>query len=104
MVVCLFGMATPAWAISLLVEIHGVAGPVKDNVLAHLRIDREKQRTDLTPLRNVPLQRLIFRPGRITKGIDFIREMGTLREIGPSFETLMPPEQFWQRFDQGDFD
>lgn len=51
MFLCLWGMATPVWALSLLVELHGISGPEKDNVLAHLKIDKEKNRTDLTPLR-----------------------------------------------------
>lgn len=48
---CLFGMATPGLAITLTVEVQGIKGPEKDNVLAFLKIDKEKNRTDLTPLR-----------------------------------------------------
>lgn len=48
---CLLAMAQPAVAISVSVEVHGVKGAEKDNVLAYLKIDKEKNRTDLTPLR-----------------------------------------------------
>jgi len=51
MFLCLLGMARPVLAISLTVEVHGIGGTEKDNVLAYLKIDKEKNRTDLTPLR-----------------------------------------------------
>ncbi len=63
----------------------------------------ETQVTDLTPLGGVPLQRLIFNPGKITKGIGLIREKTSINEIGPSFKKRMPPQQFWELFDRGDF-
>ena len=44
-------MATPVWAITLNVELRGISGAEKDNVLAYLKIETEKNRTDLTPLR-----------------------------------------------------
>ncbi len=57
--------------------------------------------TDLTPLADVPLHRLIFTPSRISRGMDVVRNMATIREIGASFEGRMPPEQFWALYDQG---
>ena len=45
------GMARPVLAISLTVEIDGITGPEKDNVLAYLKIEKEKTRPDLTPIR-----------------------------------------------------
>ena len=51
---------------------------------------------------NVPLF-LIFTPGRITKGIEIIREMKSIREIGPSFENRMNPSQFWSLYSEGKF-
>jgi len=51
MFLCLLGMARSVLAIPLTVEVHGIDGPEKDNVLAYLKIDREKNRPDLTPLR-----------------------------------------------------
>ncbi|NNF97067.1 MAG: hypothetical protein HKM94_09090, partial [Halobacteria archaeon] len=44
-------MARPVLAISLTVEVHGINGPEKDNVLTYLKIEKEKNRTDLTPIR-----------------------------------------------------
>ena len=51
LMLCLFSMANPAMAISLTVEVDGITGPEKDNILAYLRIEKEKNRTDLTPIR-----------------------------------------------------
>jgi translocation and assembly module TamA len=51
LIFCLMGMARSVLAISLEVEVEGVTGPEKDNVLAYLKIDKEKARPDLTPIR-----------------------------------------------------
>jgi len=45
------GMASPLLAITLTVEVNGISGPAKDNVLAYLKIDKEKTRPNLTPIR-----------------------------------------------------
>lgn len=62
--------------------------------------------TDLTPLAGLTLQRLIFTPGSITAGIDVVRNMTSLRQIDTSFEgveTPLTPEEFWPKYDQGEF-
>jgi hypothetical protein len=53
---------------------------------------------DLTPLKGMKLQRLIFTPGNITNGLDVVRSMTSLREIGTSFENRMAPDKFWAEF------
>ena len=50
---------------------------------------------DLTPIEGMKLQRLIFTPDRITRGIDIVKKMYSLQEIGTTFENRMPPGQFW---------
>ena len=56
------------------------------------------------------LTRLIFTPSRIKKGIDYAREMPSIREIGTAFGTpgdegkMHPPHIFWQMYDEGKFD
>jgi internalin A len=50
---------------------------------------------DLTPLAGLKLTRLIFDPARITNGLDGIRQMASLKELGTTLETRMPPDQFW---------
>ncbi len=63
--------------------------------------------TDLSSLANLPLTRLVFDPAKITKGIDGIRGITTMTQIGTKFEqdlnTLLPPTQFWPKYDAGEF-
>jgi Leucine-rich repeat (LRR) protein len=54
--------------------------------------------SDLTPLKDLKLERLIFTPGNITRGLDVVRNMKTLTELGATLETKMPPEQFWSHY------
>ena len=76
--------------------------------LANSRLERlhigETPVSDLTPLKGLSLQRLIFTSGRITKGIEIVRNMKSIQEIGPSFENRMNPEQFWTLYSQGKFE
>ncbi len=54
--------------------------------------------TDLSPLKNVPLEALTFVPENITKGMDELRQMETLKLIND-----LSPKEFWRRFDAGEF-
>jgi Leucine-rich repeat (LRR) protein len=56
--------------------------------------------SDLSPLKTLKLERLIFTPRNIRKGLDVVRNMKTLMEVGTTLETRMPPEQFWSRYDR----
>lgn len=76
--------------------------PLKGHPLQRLHIAGTEV-TDLSPLEWMNLTRLVFTPGKITKGIDRARNMRGLREIGPSFEQRMQPSQFWELFDRGKF-
>ena len=51
LILCLLSLAESAMALSLTIELEGIKDPEKDNVLAYLKIDKEKTRTDLTPSR-----------------------------------------------------
>ncbi|MEO1999245.1 MAG: leucine-rich repeat domain-containing protein [Planctomycetaceae bacterium] len=57
--------------------------------------------TDLSPLAGLQLQRLVFTPERIRNGMDIVRGMSSLTELGTSFETRMSPAEFWKRVDSG---
>ena len=71
--------------------------------LAHTRLQRlhigETPVTDLAPLADVPLTRLVFEKGQITAGLDVVKQIPTLQEIGSKFEDgandLKPPAVFW---------
>lgn len=60
--------------------------------------------SDLTPLAGLSLERLIFSPQQIEKGIDVIRSMSTLQNLGPSFDAVTPPAEFWKAYDAGQFE
>jgi internalin A len=55
---------------------------------------------DLTPLKGLGLERLIFSPASIRIGLDDIRKMQSLSQLGITLEAMMPPEQFWQLYDK----
>lgn len=55
--------------------------------------------SDLTPLKGLKLDRLVFTPGSVTKGLAVARNMKTLTEVGTSLDVLMPPGEFWSRYD-----
>ncbi|MBT5018248.1 hypothetical protein OAF98_05115 [Planctomicrobium sp.] len=62
--------------------------------------------TDLSPLKGLQLERIIFSPSKITEGIDAIREMQSLQGIDLSFDGVaqpMSPAIFWDRYDAGEF-
>lgn len=73
-------------------------GPLSGTGLERLHI-AETPVTDLTPLGDLALKRLIFTPGNIRAGIDMIRAMESIDELGTTFENRMPPDVFWHLYD-----
>lgn len=66
----------------------------------------ESSATDLTPLAGLQLTQLVFTPSRITRGMEMVRQMATLQEIGTVFDdpensNVMPAPKFWELFDAG---
>ncbi len=59
--------------------------------------------TDLTPLRGMNLQMILFTPKSITTGIEVLREMTSLQQIGIDYEDYTNPADFWARYDKGEF-
>ena len=57
---------------------------------------------DLTPLAGMNLTRLVFTPSRIKRGMNVVRSLYGLREIGTVFDDtgrdLSSPEAFWTKF------
>jgi internalin A len=58
--------------------------------------------SDLTPLKDLALERLIFNPESIKNGLEIIRNMATLTELGVTLETRMSPAEFWAMVDRGE--
>jgi len=77
--------------------------PIKGAPLKYLWIDKTRV-TDLTPLAGMKLETICFTPKNITKGIEIVRGMKSIREIGVSNVERMPPEEFWKKYDAGEFD
>ena len=76
--------------------------PLADAPLKQLVCDATGVR-DLSPVARPPLESLCFDVARTTGGLDALRTLRSLRTIGPSRLELMPPAEFWQRFDAGEF-
>ena len=55
--------------------------------------------TDLTPLKGMSLTRLVFDVARIKKGLDVVRAMSSLNQLGVDLKTVMAPAVFWQKYD-----
>ena len=72
--------------------------PLAGSGLERLNIAETPVR-DLTPLAGLQLTRLVFTPELIKKGLEIPRNMDTIYEIGTTFETMMPPKEFWSRYD-----
>jgi hypothetical protein len=49
------------------------------------------------------LTTILFTPKNITKGLDVIRQMKSLKTIGPTVEKQFPPAEFWKKYDAGEF-
>jgi len=61
--------------------------------------------SDLTPLTGMKLEKFQFNPASITRGIEVIRTMSSLKRIGvgknwPS--GLVSPTDFWRKYDAGE--
>lgn len=56
---------------------------------------------DLWPINGLKLRRLIFTPGRIKNGVEIVKEMQSLSEIGTTFENRMSPQIFWKLYETG---
>jgi hypothetical protein len=83
---------------------------VSDVGLAHLEGTRLKGLriyytgiTDLTPLQGMPLEEVRLTPKNITRGLDILRDMKSLKTIGTGWNQAWPAAEFWQRYDKGEF-
>jgi hypothetical protein len=79
--------------------------PLEGHSLQRLHIGGTEV-TDLTPLGSSQLTRLIFTPAKITTGLDAVRKIATLQELGTRFDDAaddkMPPASFWELYDKGE--
>jgi uncharacterized membrane protein len=59
--------------------------------------------TDLSPLQGMPLEDIRLTPKNITRGMDILRDMKSLKTIGINWDQAWPAAEFWQRYDRGEF-
>ncbi len=59
--------------------------------------------TDLAPLQGMPLEFITFTPKNITRGLDTLRDMKSLKTIGIAWQQTWPAAEFWERYDKGEF-
>ena len=76
--------------------------PLKGMPLEELFCDRTLI-TDLSPLAGMKLKKLSFTPNPALKGLEAIRHMDSLVEIGTAYDKLVSSEKFWKQYDAGAF-
>jgi hypothetical protein len=80
--------------------------PLTGLQLIRLRMDNSGVK-DLTPLQGMNLTEVYLTPKNITKGMDVLRQMSTLRTIGTSpdqAKNKFKPQEFWRKYDLRLFD
>ena len=72
--------------------------------LTSIDLRRCGQVSDLTPLKGMPLEVIhLAAPKNITKGLDILRGMQSLKTIGIVGDKAWPVAEFWERYDKGEF-
>ena len=51
----------------------------------------------------MPLEHIRLTPKNITRGMDVLRDMKSLKTIGFDHKPAWPAAEFWQRYDKGEF-
>jgi Leucine-rich repeat (LRR) protein len=64
----------------------------------------DSQVSDLSPLRGMALETVSLTPRKITKGLDVLRDIKSIKTIGVTYsKTGFPAADFWERYDKGEF-
>ena len=81
-----------------ITDLSALAGmPLEDLAINGTKVN------DLTPLKGMALKSFSFTPRNITRGLELVRAMTSLREIGINHEQRIQAADFWKRFDAGEF-
>jgi serine/threonine protein kinase len=76
--------------------------PLKDMPLTSLRLGGCVEVSDLTPLKGLKLTELRLMPKNITKGMEVVRQMKSLKKIFVE-DKEVALEDFWKKLDAGEF-
>ncbi|MCY3018741.1 MAG: SUMF1/EgtB/PvdO family nonheme iron enzyme [Planctomycetota bacterium] len=80
--------------------------PLKGMPLRDLGLAASGELRDLTPLEGMSLEKLqLVNPNNITKGLDVVRNMKSLKIIVPDVNSWnpLPAAEFWKKYDAGEF-
>jgi hypothetical protein len=77
-------------------------GNFRGMALTKLSIDHTGV-TDLTPLQGMPLEEIRLTPKNITRGLNMLRDIKSLKTIGIDINQAWPAAEFWVRYDKGEF-
>jgi len=93
-----------------LTSLNCTRNPIKDlSPISNLHLEllrfEDTDVTDLTPLAKMRLEAVSFTPGKIVRGIDVLRNMTSIKKIGPTLAPadVLPPAEFWKKYDAGEF-
>jgi serine/threonine-protein kinase len=89
---------------TLICQVTKVADltPLKGMPLEELYCDHTLI-TDLSPLAGMKLKKLRFTPSPELKGLEAIRQMDSLVEIGTAEDKMISSNEFWKQYDAGAF-
>jgi serine/threonine protein kinase/Leucine-rich repeat (LRR) protein len=76
--------------------------PVLGMRLARLHCESTRV-SDLSPIEGMDLTEIYITPGSVTKGMDLIRRMKTIKTIGIGYNERFTPDVFWKKYDAGEF-
>ena len=76
--------------------------PLKGMPLVEVQCDSTPV-SDLSALQGMSLATITFTPRNINKGLDVIRQMKSLKAIGIEWDKESPPDEFWKKYDAGEF-
>ena len=69
----------------------------------HVGRGRDRTTALILPLQGMPLAEIHLPPKNITRGLDILRDMKSLKTIGIDYKQAWPAAEFWQRYDKGEF-
>jgi serine/threonine protein kinase len=64
---------------------------------------RDTEATDLTPLEGMTLEAIRLSPKKITRGLDVLHQMNSLKTVTPDYLKEYPAAEFWKRHADGEF-
>jgi hypothetical protein len=77
--------------------------PLRDIPLSTLILGGGCGVKDLTPVERMELVSVVVSPQDITKGLDVLRRKKTLAQIDVRWPPKLTPDEFWKRYDDGEF-